>query len=672
MYGWSGTILRVDLSEEKIRKESTAEYVKDYFGGALIGLKLLWDEVPAETKWFDPKNVVIINTGPLTGTLFGNKVTWMSRSAHRSNYPVGFVGMGGHFPSEIKFAGYDHILIKGKAKEPVYLYIDNESVEIRDAKHIWGLDTFETQLKIKEELKDPDVQVACIGPAGENMVVYASIIHELCFSASRRVGAVMGSKKLKAIAVRGTKGVRVANPEMVRELWGEFWKEIKEGQAKYWARLLHAEGISRQFMDGYLLMAGVKVQPMGEDVLKKYKVGSYGCAACPIMCMQRFSVPSVGNGASYCTLYAAFPTERMYRRTDFSTWWERTLLVNKYGIDCHALEVIGGWLMELYKRGLITTKDTDGVPMIYGDKNAVKTIIEKVCKKEGFGALFAEGIVSAAEKTGWPLELADQFDNSDPYAWVDLALDEGPVAKYRTGDLTRLPFFGDAFANVFPFKILFGMGEREALSLIEGWISKACERILGDKDFWRARPAKYDERVARLVVFQEDEFILGDLTGHCDVVTTWLEHYGVPFGFEYYVRWLNAVCGENYDIEKLRYFAQKTRVFVDAYNALCYATLGQRPIVAKPLDQIKVIMPFPSWQLSEVFMIRPANREDQKKVSRDYCALRGYDPETGIPTRETLEKFGLKDVADTLEAALTEADKDLLKWTPYEYATDAK
>ena len=141
--------------------------------------------------------------------------------------------MGGQIASEIKFAGYDHIAIKGKADKPVYLYINNDDVEIRDASHLWGLDTHETQRRIKEELEDSDVQMACIGPAGENLVVYALILHDIDNTASRKVGAVMGSKNLKAVAVRGTKGLKMADPRAFLELFDEFYDDITHRSGKH-------------------------------------------------------------------------------------------------------------------------------------------------------------------------------------------------------------------------------------------------------------------------------------------------------------------------------------------------------------------------------------------------------------------------------------------------------
>ncbi len=176
---WAGTILRVDLTERTMAKESTSRYVEDYIGGAGIGTRIFWEEVPPETRAFDAANILMFNTGPLTGTLLGNKATIAAKTPERANHPYTFVGMGGQIASEIKYAGYDHIAIKGKAEKPVYLFIENDRMEIRDAAHLWGLDTHETQRRIKEELEDPDVQIACIGPAGENLVVYALILHDI-------------------------------------------------------------------------------------------------------------------------------------------------------------------------------------------------------------------------------------------------------------------------------------------------------------------------------------------------------------------------------------------------------------------------------------------------------------------------------------------------------------
>lgn len=641
---WAGTILRVDLTDGKIEKEPTSPYVKDYIGGALIGTRIFTKEVPPDTRPYDPMNLLMFNTGPLTGTLFGNKVIVATKAPDRANNLYAFVGLGGQFASEIKFAGYDHIVVKGKAKEPAYLFINNDSVEIRDAKHLQGLDVFETQQRIKKELEDPDVQVACIGPAGENLVVYAMIVHDINNTAARRVGAVMGSKNLKAIAVRGTKGVKVADPKKFLALYDEFYDDITRGRAHAFATTQHKEGISRQIAEGYIYAYGAPVpeevppSPMIE-FLKKHMTGAIGCAFCPMQCHQNFSVPGIGNAGTNCVNYFGLILQKMYDPTDFEIWWERTMLANKLGLDSLAIEMIGAWLMELYSRGVITAADTDGIPMERRSRKAIASLIEKVAKREGFGKLFTDGIVPASKKIGkGHLELADQYNNNFPYGWVEYAPDLGPVSKYRTGEVERVPGFADGYGNIPSYAETLGISPREAAKLIDEWASDASERITGDRNLWRT--PKYDKRISKMIVEKENEVLLGDVTGHCEVASAYLEHYGMRFNIDHYAKWLSAATGIKYTPDKLREAAHKLRTMSDAYNALCALMIGEEPVLAKPIKKL-ASFPVPG---------RPKDPEELRKVQIDYSLARGYDPETGIPTREELKRLGLKYLADKLAA----------------------
>ena len=641
---WAGTILRVDLTDGKIEKEPTSRYVKDYIGNAGIAARIFWEEVPPDTRAYDPRNLLLFNTGPLTGTLFGNKATVAAKTPERANHPYAFVGLGGQFPSEMKYAGYDHIIVKGKAERPIYLFINNDNVEIKDARHLWGLDTHETQRMIKEELGDPDVQVACIGPAGENLVVYALILHDIDNTASRKVGAVMGSKNLKAIAVRGTKGLKVADPKALLALYDDFYNDFAKGRAAPFGKMQNTEGISRQIAEGYQYAYGAEIpeevppSPMIE-FLKKTMVGPMGCAFCPLQCHQNFRVPGIGNGATTCVNYFGLIYQKMYDSTDFGLWWERTMLANRYGVDSLSVEMLGSWLMELYKRGIITADDTDGIPMERGSREAITSLIEKLAKKEGFGKLLTDGIVPAAQKIGkGSLKLADQYDNAFPYAWVDYAPDLGPVAKYRTGEVERVPGFGDGYGNIPAFAEILGVSPRKAKEMIDEFCCDASERITGDRNLWRT--PKYNKKTSVMVIEKENEVLLGDLTGHCEVTSSYLEHYGVKFGVEHYAQWLSAATGNPYTPEELRKAAHKTRTLVDAYNVLCALMIGEKPVVSIPIESLTVF-PQPG---------RPTDPKELKKVQDDYCRIRGYDPETGIPTREELEKLGLKDVADKLES----------------------
>ena len=224
MYG--GAILRVDLSEDKISKEPTASYSADFIGGRGINIRLLYDESPPEVAPLDPASPLIFGVGPLCGTpVPASRVEVTAKSPE-----TGFLGssnFGGVFGPELKYAGYDNIVFTGHADKPFYLWIHNDEVEIRDASHLWGRDTYKTQEIIRSEI-DSDVKVACIGPAGENLVHFATVQSALGHSAGRTgTGGVMGSKNLKAIVVRGTKGINLADPEKYLSIVEELQQELK-------------------------------------------------------------------------------------------------------------------------------------------------------------------------------------------------------------------------------------------------------------------------------------------------------------------------------------------------------------------------------------------------------------------------------------------------------------
>lgn len=652
MYGWAGKILKIDLSSESFDIDYTAKYVNLYFGGALLGFILFSEEVPPEIQPFDPRNILLFNTGPLTGTLFGNKGEFCSKTPERSNYPYVHVGIGGQFPSEVKFAGYDHILIRGRASKPVYLYISNNDVQIRDAGHLWGLDVWQTQIRIKEEIGDPEVQIATIGPAGENMVVYALIMHDINNTASRKgLGAVMGSKNLKAIAVRGKKGVKIYDPQRALDLWNKVYREyLPGGRAYAFAQMLHREGISRQIAEGYAYAYGAPVpeklppSPIIE-FLKKNRVKPIGCAFCPIQCHQNLSVPGIGNGGVNCVNYFSLPYGKLYESTDYYKWFEKTLLCNRYGIDSLIIESIGGWLIDAFEKGIINEMDTNGLHFVKGNMEAIRSLIEDLAFRRGFAALFANGIVEGIERISRdkgkdPVELlymADQYDNQFPYGAVEYAPDYGPVARFRVGEVERVPGFADGYGNIPAYAEILGISPKEAKQLIEMFADDACERITGEKDLWRK--GQYHPKLAMLVVEKENEFLLGDLTGHCEVQSAYLDHYGVPFTFSHYQEWIEAVTGITISEADLKHYAHMLRVALDAYNALCHLSIGQPIRMGRPLDKLATF-PVPS---------RPKDPDELKKLQEDYCRLRGYDHQTGIPFPEELERLGFASLARKLK-----------------------
>ena len=299
MYGWTGTILRVDLTEGKIVKEKTPEDLAiNFLGGEGFGVKWLYDEVAPGTSPFDPKMIFVVGIGPLNGTLCPSSGRLELITKSPLTGILGDCNAGGSFAPELKFAGYDSLIVQGKAKRPVYLWIDDDEVEIRDASHLWGMkDKYEFSKRLKEEIGDPNVQIMDIGIAGENKVAYAAVFVNLSrAAASTGIGSVMGSKNLKAIAVRGTKGVEVADPE-------GFKKAAKECTEKLRSSIgfqAHAEGgtigllqdsfkqvglINSMYNYQKTWMSQKEFEPIsGANWVKKFKEKNKSCFGCPTGC----------------------------------------------------------------------------------------------------------------------------------------------------------------------------------------------------------------------------------------------------------------------------------------------------------------------------------------------------------------------------------------------------
>jgi aldehyde:ferredoxin oxidoreductase len=656
----AGTILRVDLTEGKIEKEPTSKYTRDYVGGSLIGVKLVTEAVPPDVKGRDPRNMLTINTGPLTGTLLGNKCDFTTRSVKIQNNPLVTGGMGGQFPSEIKFAGYDHIAITGKADQPAYLFINNEDVEIRDAGHLWGLDTQKVQAKIKEELKDPDVQVACIGPAGENQVAFSLIVHDIQHAASQGgVGAVMGSKNLKAVAVRGTKGVKVADPDAFMRLWQEQWDHIHNDPIHAYIETLHTESL----MDhgdlygkrgltqwGYGPDASwgspkMKEEELLDEFQKKYRVGNLGCSFCPVQCSQNYSVPGIGNGGGMC--FAVLHARYSVRNLDTKVWWKAVKKAQEYGLDYIEVFGITGWLMLCHEKGIISSEDTDGIPMEWGSEEAILAVHDKISHKEGFGAHFVDGIVGAAnaiaDGAGYH-ETMQERNISVPILPPERgAIVGGSGGAQMTQTATQLWWFEPVFdlQGLGMFAKYWGVTEEEAIEKAKGLVSDWMEKQTGYRDGWKAEAI---EGKAHFYRASENITSVCDMVGHCDAHSARTPHAGGTWNLEEAAASLQAATGEPWTVERLEEASQRKRLLETSYNILCERMIGEIPEISaatfRGMNEPVKDGPFQGEEF---------DLEGSEQVGEEYCELRGCDPDTGVPTREALEKAGLKDLADKLE-----------------------
>ncbi|UCD53864.1 MAG: hypothetical protein JSU76_02870, partial [Dehalococcoidia bacterium] len=381
-YGWAGQILRVDLSNRESSTEPVEPYTRSFLGGRGISVKILYDEVNHQLSPRDPENKLFFGPGVLTGTPAAGssrlKVTAMAAGGFLRNS-----GLGGAIPNAIKWAGYDLIVIQGKSDKPVYLYIHNDSVQLKDASHLWGKDVYETQQIIRNELGE-SVEVLCIGTGGEKAVAFGSIHADWGSAAGRcGFGGIMGSKNLKAIAVRGTRGVEIANPE-------EFLK-VAEEQRKSWIE--HEATIAEmQTADKWLAWAcqqsgvgalgnweacdskTVNITKM-DEFADKYGIGPHVCGSCPFAHFLIYEIPDIGRSTAKCT--PTFNVTGTLWNDDWKLGFQVYNLCNRYGIDVISTTNIIAFLMELYDKGIITAKDTDGITMGRGDKHAIISAIHK-------------------------------------------------------------------------------------------------------------------------------------------------------------------------------------------------------------------------------------------------------------------------------------------------------
>ncbi|MEM3626755.1 MAG: aldehyde ferredoxin oxidoreductase family protein [Candidatus Bathyarchaeia archaeon] len=412
MYGYAGRILHIDLTTGKTHTEPLNEdYAKKYIGGIGLGMRLLLDHSKPGVDPFSPENPLILVTGPISGTVWptgGNGHAFVSKSPQ--SYGVGESKSHGSFGTELKRAGYDAVIFKGKAEKPVYVWIDDDSVQILDASHLWGKSPAETEDIIKEELGDYYIRVAAIGPAGEKLVRIACIINEKTRAAGRTgMGAVMGSKNLKAIAVRGTRDITVAKPDEFMEFVKEFHERMKGPATKKYRTLGTPENVlvhnSLQCMptrnyNNASFEGAEKVS--GETLNEIFVAKIIGCSSCAMRCEHICVVPEGPyKGAmarvEYEPLWALGPYCGIDRLDAIIKGSE---LCNYYGMDSISAGVIIGFAMDCYENGILTDKDMDGIEARFGNHEALIKLIEKMGKREGIGDILAEGVKIAGEKMG--------------------------------------------------------------------------------------------------------------------------------------------------------------------------------------------------------------------------------------------------------------------------------
>lgn len=625
--GYTGKLLIVDLSRNKIEKENLSEgLIDNYIGMRGFTSKILWDNVKG-VGGTDPENLLLIGTGPLTGvSLTGGRALAAAKSPLTGL--LGYANFGGHWGPALKYAGYDLVVVKGKARKPAFIWIDDDKVQILNADHLWGMDTRETIKEIKAGFGDPRVQVLSIGPAGENLVKYASIMTYDGHAAGRTgMGCVMGSKNLKAVAVRGTGSINVFHQgefkTLLKELMDHILRDEVSGKVApklgttVLLNIVNETGAlgTRNFQTGFFEDA---YEISGEVMREKYtpQGRGRGCFMCPIAC-DRYTVVKEGEfagtwcagGPEYATL-----TNQGARvgNKNLPAIIKANELCNRYGIDTYSIGGVLGFAYELFQRGAMTKKDTDGFELAWGDYHVQLGLIKKIAYREGFGDLLAEGVKKMSEQIG---------QDSSKYAMHIKGL------EYPSKDAR-----GDKMYGLCCTTSARGADHLYSLSEFPASVElDIIEQMFGTK---KAVDPHLPDGKGKVVAFFEEGCTFTDLLGICKLVyvTYVASMKELMYRIKILPKLYSAVTGISLNDDRLLECAHRVTTLEKAFN-IREGKTGRK-------DDIP-----PYRFTSEPMPDGPSKGQvfEADIMLDEYYETIGFDKETGWPYQETLEDLGLED-----------------------------
>ncbi|MBL7063410.1 MAG: hypothetical protein ISS49_04275 [Anaerolineae bacterium] len=642
--GWAGNVLQIDLTDRGIAKIPTTDYEPEKFiGGVGLNTKIFWDLGCPEVAAFDPANPLLISVGPLTG-LPGPFSRAEVCSIAPQSYPrelFTYSGFGGKWPAELKYAGYDGLVVLGRADRPVYILIQDEAVEIRDAGDLWGLDMFETQRVMMGD--EPGASVLCIGPAGENLSRNAVIANETGSTAGQGgFGAVMGSKNLKAISVRGTGSVRIAKPD-------EFLGLIAGRKAKgQWLT-----GASQVWARKPLCGGQVETEMVG-----KYRKKFAGCYGCPYQCIGFYDVPGVGQGLAMCaSWWLGFFVQ------DGRTAWEGTLVAQKLGINHYELLGLMWFLSQLFMEGLLAEEEwaEAGLPPISeivggtdAGRKALAVLMDGIAEGTSpFSAGMARALSRLVDRVGredavrrvYELLFPAHGYTSHFYGWLPLAL-HAAVDSRDPGNSTDayLSFAGcgaDAFVKD-PADVAAAAAAIAEHFGVPGGRSTYAHPSGGEVE------AVY-EGIERQTVWTQCNQSLKNSLPMCNFFCLPDQLFDPPEMdiriFE--SRVFSAVTGVDMDVEELWRAGERI------WN-LRRAVMVKREGRTREDDTFHDAIFDTVWMdmhpVTEELLPTQIDRDRFEALKDRYYELCGWDRERGWPTRAKLEELDMQDVADELEA----------------------
>jgi len=622
-HGRAGKILFIDLTKKIFHFEKTVKYLS-FLGGRGINQWLLISHTNPKMDALDPESPIILGSGPLVGTLVPTANRLAVDFKNVMNSGIGSGNSGGFFATEMKLAGYDHIFVSGESSNPVYLYIQDDHIYFKDAKDIWGKDTWQTENLIKKKEKRSDLKVLSIGIAGENKVKFSCLLS----GKGRAVGyggsgAVFGSKKLKAIAIKGTKSIKVFDSEKLIEKVLKYNKNILDN-----SRIiqLHRKGGTllpyltpgenrphavKNMSEGF--WKNENIEKFSRDKLDQYLVRRHSCFNCPLYCSSILEL----NEGRFETFEAN--TFRSYASNLDVTSLEDALkchqYANLYGLDDDQLSAVIAWAIECYENGIINKEDTDGLELQWGNSKNILILIDKIAHRNGFGNLLANGVLEASKIIG---------RGSEKYCVLvkKVSLMEAAMRSHKAwalGIVTSAKGGGH----------LRGAPIQE-MQKIPPKISK---KLFNIDDI--SNPTTYKNK-AELVVWQERYKAIIDIMGICALSTMWNDvnlFQPADISEFYYL-----VTGENISVEKLFTLGERVQNLEKIFNTNHAGFTREDDLPPQKLVKIPV--------KEGTYKGEKLNLEDWNKMLDKYYTLHKWNKKTGIPTKKGLSELGLEELVN--------------------------
>jgi len=652
-YAETGFNLEIDLSRGNIERVATdPKDTELYLGGLGTNAKIMWDRVPPETDAFSADNLLIFGAGMLCGT----PATGCNRTIVTTISPqtklLAFSMMGGFWAPELKYAGYDKVILRGKSDKLVYIYINNDNVEIRDASHLAGKGSNEAAILIRKELNEPKAQISSIGLAGENRVFYASIEQGRSSASRGGIGAVMGDKGVKAVVVRGTKDINVAKPMEYLELCNEVLAYIKwreDNPIPYQIPILSVLGSPQEmaihdekwhtenFSWGNSRVRRKdfwtdEIAKAWEATLDSARTRQISCYNCPLKCGATLNMPGTATYMMKCFTKLTY-TMAAFSDLDFGlTIAQRA---TEYGVDGYSAPQVMAFALELLEDGILTDDDFPDMPE--DSEGRFYYLLDKIVRREGIGDILADGTHWAAQKIGKGAE-AYAHNNIKKHEQLPLKLGMlNPIyfLMYCTGEKMNITQIEGSWPQA-PF---FKREHRE--KFVEDWIQAPNEKFKQYLLDWEPRGENsmpyYPtvEMTCEIVDWMERMHYIDDALGMCAGLSSF--HLKAPYHIHNYPKFISAGAGIDMDEEKLTQATKRYRTLVRAINI----RRGMRRKDERPPDD--------HW--------KKRFPELEEELLDSYYKMKGWNKE-GIPTKESLLELGLDYVwEDFVKRGILEAEK---------------